>query len=284
MEHQFVPTNGITLHTVMAGPIDGPVVILLHGFPEFWYGWRRYMPGLAAAGFRVLAPDQRGYNLSDKPRGLDAYRMTTLVGDVLGLIDATDRERVIVAGHDWGAMVAWWLALLAPERLHRLAILNVPHPHVAWRHLSRDPRQMARSLYAGFFQLPRLPEMLLTAFNWRTLSRSLRDSSLPGTFTDANLEAYRQAWSKPGAMTAMLNWYRAYAQRPSPLPPPRVTVPTTVIWGMRDFALRGVMAAESVALCDDGELIEMPGNTHWVLHEAAEAINTMLIERFSAHR
>ena len=162
-EHKLIATNGITLHAVTAGPEDGPLVLLLHGFPEFWYGWRRQIPALAAAGFRVLAPDQRGYNLSDKPRELSAYRLDALAADALGLIDAAGRERAFVVGHDWGAMVAWWLALVAPQRVERLAILNVPHPYVFRRHLMNDAEQQKRSIYAGFFQLPWLPQSALSA-------------------------------------------------------------------------------------------------------------------------
>ena len=280
MEHSFVRTNGVTLHVVTDGPADGPLVLLLHGFPEFWYGWRQQIPALAAAGFRVAAPDQRGYNLSDKPRGLSAYALDTLAGDALGLIDAAGRERAYVAGHDWGAMVAWWLAMTAPQRVQRLAILNVPHPAVMRRHMS-DPRQVARSLYAAFFQLPGLPEATLRAGDWRTLERALRESSLPGTFSDADMEEYRKAWSRPRAMTTMINWYRALVQRPpADSPPSRVVVPTTIIWGMQDFALRGEMAAESAAECDDAELIRLEENTHWVQHEAAALVNDVLIDRF----
>jgi pimeloyl-ACP methyl ester carboxylesterase len=281
MDHAFIPTNGITLHTVMAGPEDGPLVILLHGFPEFWYGWRRQIPALAAAGFRVWAPDQRGYNLSDRPRALSAYSIDKLAADAVGLIDASGRERVYLVGHDWGAMVAWWVALTAPHRLHRLAILNVPHPTVARRRFSRDPRQMVRSLYALYFQLPWLPEAMMSAGNWRALANALRGSSRPGAFSDEDLAEYRQAWSRPGAMTAMLNWYRAFLRRPAAdWSDPRVVVPTTVIWGMKDFALRGVMAAESAAQCDDADLIQLPDNTHWVQHEAADLVNETLIARF----
>lgn len=281
-EHRFIRTNGITLHTVMAGPADGPAVILLHGFPEFWYGWRRQIPALAAAGFRVWAPDQRGYNLSDKPKGLDAYQLEVLAADVAGLIDATGQQQVYLAGHDWGAMVAWWLALVAPERLRHLAILNVPHPSVMRRRLLTDPRQMARSTYAGFFQLPWLPEALLGAADWNALARSLQDGALPGAFTDDDLKQYRKAWSQPRAMTSMLNWYRALFRRLNDtMPTERVTVPTTVIWGMKDVALRSVMAEESADLCDSGELISLPDNTHWVQHEAADQVNAILVNRFT---
>lgn len=282
-EHQFIHTNGVTLHTVVAGPASGPAVVLLHGYPEFWYGWRKQIPALAAAGFRVYAPDQRGYNLSDKPRGLSAYSVDELAGDILGLIDAIGQERVFLVGHDWGAVVAWWLALTAPARLRRLAILNVPHPHVMRRHLLTDPRQMGRSLYAAFFQLPWLPEAAVSALHYRALARALRDSSLPGTFSDEELAEYRRAWARPGAMTTMLNWYRAALRRPAAdWPDPGVTVPTTVIWGMKDHALRPEMAAESAALCDRPELIELEDNTHWVQHEAAALVNETLITRFSS--
>jgi pimeloyl-ACP methyl ester carboxylesterase len=280
-EHKLTPTNGITLHAVTAGPEDGPLVLLLHGFPEFWYGWRRQIPALAAAGFRVLAPDQRGYNLSDKPRDLAAYRLDELAADVLGLIDDAGRDRAYVVGHDWGAMVAWWLALVAPQRVARLAILNVPHPYVARRHLISDPEQQMRSLYAGFFQLPWLPEAALSAGDWQATEQAMRNSSLPGTFSEADMAEYRRAWAMPGAMTTMLNWYRASLQRPmADWPEPRVVVPTTIIWGLKDFALRGEMAAESAAECDEVELIELPDNTHWVQHEAPELVNETLITRF----
>ena len=282
IEHQLIRVNGITLHTAVAGPANGPAVILLHGFPEFWYGWRRQIPALAAAGFRVWVPDQRGYNLSDKPRELADYRQSVLAGDILGLIDAIGQERVYLAGHDWGASVAWWLASFHPERLRHVAILNVPHPSIAYRHITSDPRQMVRSTYAAFFQLPWLPEALLSAGNWRVLARAMKTSSLPGAFSDEELAEYRRAWSQPRAMTSMLNWYRAAAQRPEETQPPEPIVPpVTIIWGKKDVALRSVMAEESVALCRQGELIWMPDNTHWVQHEAAERVNAILLERFT---
>jgi pimeloyl-ACP methyl ester carboxylesterase len=281
LEHDFIKANGLTFHVVMAGPVDGPVVVLLHGFPEFWYGFRHQIPGLAAAGFRVWAVDQRGYNLSDKPKGVKHYGLGQLAADAIGVIQATGREQVGLVGHDWGAMVAWCVALLAPERLRHVAILNVPHPVVARRHLLTDPRQMARSTYAMFFQLPWLPESMIRAFNWRNMERTLRATSLPGAFTDEDLPHYRRAWAQPGAMTAMLNWYRAAARRPDrEWPSPRVRPPTTVIWGKRDFALRSVMAEESVALCEQGELIWLPDNTHWLQHEAPGQVNAILINRF----
>ena len=162
-EETFIKTNDIQLHTVMAGPESGPPVLLLHGFPENWRCWSRQVPALSQAGCRVIIPDQRGYNLSDKPRGIKSYCADTLVDDIVGLIKALDYEKVNLVGHDWGALVAWMLAIKHPEMLHRLGIINVPHPAVMKRFLQRDFEQMRRSLYALFFQLPWLPETMLHA-------------------------------------------------------------------------------------------------------------------------
>ena len=142
-KHNYIETNGVRLHVVQAGPKSGIPVVLLHGFPEFWYGWRKQIPALAEAGCRVIAPDQRGYNLSDKPKGVKAYCVDTLVEDVIGLIDALEYEKVNLVGHDWGALVAWMLAIKHPERLHRLGIINVPHPAVMRQFLLRDLEQNA---------------------------------------------------------------------------------------------------------------------------------------------
>ena len=149
-----IKTNGVKLHVVQSGPVDGPLVILLHGFPEFWYGWRKQIPALANAGFRVWAPDQRGYNTSEKPPNVRDYRLDKLADDVAGLIGISGRRRVTVVGHDWGGAVAWWLAANYPELVERLVILNVPHPLVMQRLIYTDPRQTLRSWYMFFFSDP----------------------------------------------------------------------------------------------------------------------------------
>jgi pimeloyl-ACP methyl ester carboxylesterase len=279
LEEHYIPTNGITLHVMAAGPADGPLVILLHGFPEFWYGWRRQIPALAAAGYRVLVPDQRGYNRSDKPRGLSAYRTNVLAADIVGLLDTTGRAQAAIIGHDWGAMVAWVLALEHPERVARLAILNVPHPAVMEDNLRHNMRQRMRSVYAAFFQLPGLPEGLLRAGNWRVLAEGMRRSARPGSFSVADLRRYRAAWARPGAITAMLNWYRAALRRPPHRPAdPRVRVPTLMIWGAGDQALGREMAPQSIALCDDGRLHVIEDASHWVQHDAADRVNALLLD------
>lgn len=278
-ETTHLETNSIKLHVVMAGPQDGQPVILLHGFPEFWYGWRAQIPALVEAGYRVIAPDQRGYNLSDKPKGVKAYRVDTLVKDVLGLINALGCDKVHLIGHDWGALVAWAFALWYPDRLHRLVILNVPHPAVTARFLRRDLEQMRRSWYIFFFQLPWLPEYFLRKDDWRNGVRALLGGSRKGSFTKADIAEYKQAWSQPGALTAMLNWYRAVVrQRPKMPKDLRVKTPTLMIWGMKDVALSHRMARPSMDYCDDGTLVYFEDATHWVQHDAADEVNSLLIE------
>ena len=279
LEESFIKTNGIQLHTMMAGPQSGPPVILLHGFPENWRCWIRQLPALVDAGCRVIVPDQRGYNLSDKPKGVKAYSVYTLVEDVIGLIDALDYEKVNLVGHDWGAVVSWVLANKYPERLHHLGILNVPHPAVMKKFLQRDLEQLRRSWYVFFFQLPWLPEAGMRANDWRGAVRALRGSGKLHTFTDEDIEKYKEAWSQPGAMTAMINWYRAVIRYQPPIPKdPRIRVPTLMMWGTKDFALSHRMARPSMDYCDEGNLIFFPEATHWVQRDAAEEVNHYLVD------
>lgn len=278
-ERQLVKVNDVILHVVKAGPEDGELVVLLHGFPEFWYGWRHQIDALATAGYRVIVPDQRGYNQSDKPREINAYTIEKLTGDVNGLIRWAGRDSAYVIGHDWGANVAWWLALLNPRRVKKLGILNVPHPDVFRNTLSSDFGQLLKSWYAVGFQIPWLPETILSAQNYQGLVQGMKNSSKMGTFTDHDLEFYREAWSKPGAMRSMIHWYRAYAQIPPPMPDNvRLKMPVLMLWGMQDIALSSKMAAPSIALCDNGRLVTIPEATHWVQHDAKDQVNALLLE------
>ncbi len=267
--------GGITLHYVEVG--EGPLVVLLHGFPEFWYSWRRQLPALAAAGYRVVAPDMRGYNLSDRPADWRAYDTSLLAGDIAGLVRALGEERAHVVGHDWGAAVAYAVAMLHPEVVQRLAILNVPHPE---RMLSglRTLRQLRKSWYMFFFQLPFLPERLIARDGFSFAKRSLRAGS-PGSFSDADLERYVEAWSQPGALRGMINYYRA-ALRRSPrsalagLVP--IQAPTMVIWGMRDPHLGSELAEPLAQWVPNLRMERIPQATHWVQHEAPEEVNALL--------
>jgi epoxide hydrolase 4 len=273
---QRVAVNDVALHVAEAGPDDGRLVILLHGFPEFSYGWRRQIEPLAAAGFRIAAPDQRGYNLSSKPEGVRAYHLDTLVADVIGLADALGRERVSLVGHDWGGIVAWWAACRHPGRVERLAVLNALHPAIARSYLLRHPGQMLRSWYVGFFQIPGLPEALLSTGGHAALRRSLTGTSRPGTFSETDLDAYARAWSEPGALTAMVNWYRALRHFQAK-GRARVAVPTLLLWGVRDRFLEAGLAEESLDLCDQGRLHRFNEATHWLHLEQPDSVNRELI-------
>jgi pimeloyl-ACP methyl ester carboxylesterase len=282
LEQVFLPTNGIRLHVVQSGSRYDPLLILLHGFPEYWYGWRHQIQPLSEAGYRVWVPDQRGYNLSDKPAGIAAYRLDELTRDVIGLIDAAGVEQCYLAGHDWGAAVAWWVALKYPERLKKLAILNVPHPAVMVQTLTHSLEQLRRSWYMFFFQIPYLPEAMLRNGDCEALVRMLRTTSNPGSFKKEEIDKYLQAWWRRGALTSMLNWYRAALQMPpSMVGDLRIKVPIIVLWGALDIALSRQMVRPSMDLCDQGRLVFFENCSHWVQHDAAESVNKHLIEFFS---
>jgi pimeloyl-ACP methyl ester carboxylesterase len=277
LDHQYIETNDIQLHVVQAGPIEGPLVVLLHGFPEFWYSWKKQIPYLANAGYRVWVPDQRGYNLSAKPDGIEAYSLDKLAADVIGLIDAAGQKQVFLIGHDWGAAVAWWVAAKYPGRIARLVVMNVPHWTVMEKNIRGNLAQMRKSWYMFFFQIPWLPEVLARLKQWNMPVQILKKSSRPGTFNDRDFDQYRQAWSQPKAYRSMLNWYRAMIQKPSiPASSKRITVPTLLIWGTKDRFLGREMAQPSIDLCDDGRLIFIEEATHWVQHEEAEQVNELI--------
>lgn len=276
METDFIDTNGVRLNVIQAGPIDGPLVVLLHGFPEFSYSWRRQISYLASAGFRVWAPDQRGYNLSDKPPGIAAYTLDELAADVLGLIDAAGEQQASVIGHDWGGAVAWWLAAKYPDRLAKLAVLNVPHGAIMRKYLRQNLAQLRRSWYIFFFQLPWLPEALSRLGNWRFPIMALKNSR-PGTFSDDDLDQYRRAFAQPAAYRSMIHWYRAMMQKPVKAPASGpIRVPTLLIWGVSDKFFEREMAQPSIDRCLDGRLIFIEEATHWVQHEHPDRINELI--------
>lgn len=273
LDSSFIQSNGINLHVVQAGPEDGQPVLLLHGYPEYWRGWEKQILPLAQSGFRVIVPDQRGYNLSEKPRDLSTYRMDVLAGDVVGLMDALQVPKAIVVGHDWGGAIAWITAVLHPERVEKLAVLNAPYPPVFARTFLRHPEQLLRSMYIYFFQLPGLPEAILRNRNWELAVRAMQNSSRPGTFNEEDFNHYREAWWRKDAMTSMLNWYRASLRRPLRLPlSPRITLPVLLLWGVKDVALGRELAEASIRLCENGRLVYFEEATHWLQHEEPEAV------------
>ena len=263
--------DGVRLHAVEAGPPGGPLYILLHGFPEFSYGWRKQIPALAAAGYHVIAPDQRGYNLSDKPRAIASYAISELAADIIHIAAGRPFR---LAGHDWGAAVAWAVALERPAGLEKLTVLNVPHPVVMMKHLLGDPTQMLRSWYMFFFQIPAAPEALFR----KTGRRSMVRTSRPNTFTDQDLDTYAESWNRPGAVTGMINWYRALMRvRPPRIEDPVIRVPVNIVWGKKDVFLKHIMAQESARYCPDSRVIYLPQATHWVQHEEPERVNEILL-------
>ena len=281
LKHINVESNGITLHVVLAGPVDGPAVILLHGFPEFWWGWHKQIQPLADLGYRVIVPDQRGYNLSQVPGQVSDYGLDQLSADVIRLLDYFELDQVYLVGHDWGAAVAWNTAMNFPERICKLVILNVPHPAVMMRFLSSSPAQMIKSWYIGFFQIPVLPDWLLARARFAGMLRALKASSLPGTFSAADLDQYRQAYSNSGGVTGMINWYRAILRFPPTSPVSnRLTMPVRILWGRKDVALSAEMAEKSLKYCNQVELFFFDNASHWLQHDEDHAVTTHLAEFF----
>ncbi|HEY3449737.1 MAG TPA: alpha/beta fold hydrolase [Myxococcales bacterium] len=267
---RLVHTGEVHLHCVEAGA--GPLVLLLHGFPEFWWSWRFQIPALAAAGFRVVAPDLRGYHLSDQPSRVADYRIDRLVGDVVGLMDALGEKRASVVGHDWGGLVAWAFAMAQPARLRKLAILNVPHPRRMLKGLL-CPRQLLRSWYVFFFQLPWVPERFLAMHDYAPLRRSFRADELPESAIDRFVDAARASGLRGG-----IDYYRAALRHPFTPGPRRIDAPVLVIWGERDRALRRELAEPDPRLVPNARVVRIPGATHWVQQDAPERVNALLTE------
>jgi pimeloyl-ACP methyl ester carboxylesterase len=281
LEHLTFDLSGVTIHAAAAGPQGGPLVILLHGYPEFWYGWRGQIPPLASAGFRVVVPDQRGYNESSKPEGWQAYALANLVGDVLGIANHLQREKFMLAGHDWGGIVAWACAMGHQDRIARLAILNAPHPNVFRQYMRTHPGQILRSWYVFFMQLPRLPEFLFEAANFKVMTDTLAKTSRQGTFSEEDFKAYREAWRRPGAPKAMINWYRAALRTTAPAGDPKIEIPVRILWGARDRFLSAELAELSLNFCPKGKLTMFPDATHWLQHEEQAAVSMALTEFFA---
>jgi pimeloyl-ACP methyl ester carboxylesterase len=269
---RFVDVGELRLHVVEAGPADGKLVVLLHGFPEFWWSWRHQIPALAAAGFRVVAPDLRGYNLSDKPYKVDAYRIEHLVGDVAGLIRACGRERAHIVGHDWGGGVAWEFAARRPEMTNTLAILNCPHPRELFKAFRR-PAQLRKSWYMFFFQIPGLPERTLAKNDFAFLRRTF--NGYPRADVDRYVEAAKRARNLEGG----IHYYRA-AMRGSFTRPPSyrpIPAPTIVIWGEKDAFLGKEMARPDPRWVPNARIEMLHDASHWVQIDAPEKVNELLL-------
>lgn len=280
IRHEYVNANGLRFHVATCGDGDR-LALCLHGFPECWFSWRHQMPLLARLGYRVWAPDLRGYGRTDRPPRMQDYSLEKLMDDVAGLIDASGARSTTVLAHDWGAIVAWMFAIRQVRALERLIIMNVPHPAVGEKAM-RTLRQLRKSWYGLFFQLPTLPERALAARNYFAIGEAFRGSAVDKSrFPDDVLAVYRENAAQPGALTAMVNYYRALvrgggAARQRKLGYPMIETPTLMIWGEQDIALGKETTYGTDRHVRDFTLRYLPDASHWVQQDAPEVVNGMI--------
>lgn len=276
-------TDGVRLHAVMAGPQEGPLVVLLHGFPECWYSWRHQVSVLAQAGYRVVAPDQRGYNLSGKPAGVQSYQIDRLTADIAGLVRALGRERAIIVGHDWGGAVAWRFAMDYAGVVDKLVVMNAPHPVAFARELRSNWAQRIKSWYMAFFQLPWLPEALLSLSPVSSARLFFRRTAVrAGAFSDADLEVMATALAQPGALQAMIHWYRASFRFAPARRTQVIEAPTLLIWAEDDVALTKSLTYGLEKRVSNLALHYIPHCGHWVQNEAPDEVNAQMLAFLSA--
>jgi epoxide hydrolase 4 len=276
LQHEYITTNGIKLHYVTQG--EGPLMLMLHGFPEFWYSWRHQIPEFAK-NFKVVALDLRGYNDSDKPKEQSAYIMDEFIKDIQGIIKGLGYQKCVLVGHDWGGAIAWCFAYAHPEMLERLIILNMPHPAKFTQGL-RTPQQMLRSTYALFFQLPWLPEFLIQSSDYQAIETAFKGMAInKSVFTKADIDAYKDAAAKRGALTAMLNYYRNASEHKMFKENWGILqVPTLMIWAEKDTALGKELTYGTEAYVKDFQIKYIPNCSHWVQQEQPELVNQYIHE------
>jgi pimeloyl-ACP methyl ester carboxylesterase len=285
IHHKYVEVNGIRMHYATAGMSD-PLVVLLHGFPQFWYCWRHQINALSSR-FTVVAPDLRGYNETERPDFFWDYRTDILVKDVLALIQTMGFEQVVLVGHDWGGLLAWYVGIHYPAYIKRLIILNMPHPVLFADALHTNPAQMLRSSYVSFFQLPLVPEWLLRMNNYEMIERAFRSRDKRSeTFTDEDVQKYKEALRKPGALSAALNWYRAYVMLGGNLKTffgnrQHVDVPTLLIWGEKDSFLGPELTQGTERYVRNLTRCSIPEASHWLQEEAPERVNHCIMDFLS---
>jgi pimeloyl-ACP methyl ester carboxylesterase len=286
VRHESVDCGGVKLHCAVAGEAGRPLLLFLHGFPEFWAAWRKPIDYFAARGWLCVAPDLRGYNLSDKPEGVEAYKARHLIADVLALGAHYAKGNFTLVAHDWGGAVAWGVAIGFPQKLDRLVMINSPHPYLFWRELCHSAAQQQASEYMNFFRLPKA-ERVLSENGYARLRSAF------GHLDAAWCAELVQAWSQPGALTGGLNYYRASPMHPATDGDPgakklqlkpedfMVRVPTLVLWGERDTALL-TGCIDGLGQCvPDLRLVRVADASHWIVHEKPDLVCSE-IERFVA--
>lgn len=274
--HDTIHTNGIKLHYVTQG--EGPLMLMLHGFPEFWYSWRHQIPAFAT-DHKVVALDLRGYNDSDKPEAQSAYVMAEFIKDIKGVIEGLGYDRCTLVGHDWGGAIAWSFAYAYPGLVDRLIILNLPHPAKFAEGL-RTPQQLLRSAYIFFFQIPILPELLIQWNDFQALEAAFKGMAVAkNTFSDDDIEAYKNAFAKRNTLTAALNYYRnVFAQGLTTTDWGILTVPTLMIWGEADTALGKELTYGTEKYVQDFRIRYIPHCSHWVQQEQPQLVNQLMRE------
>jgi epoxide hydrolase 4 len=286
LEHHYNTINGIRMHYVQAGTNPDTVLLLLHGFPEYWYSWRHQLAALHSR-YTLVAPDLRGYNETAKPPFIWDYTITTLMADMLHLLDTLGHQQAVIVGHNWGGMLAWYLGIYHPHRVKRLIIMNTPHPVLFADAIHTNPRQMLRSTYLSLFQVPFLPELYIRANNFAALETMLRTSTArPDTFSDADIQAYKDALRKPGALAAAINWYRAFISLGGNVgtffgPQKHVPVPTMLLWGEQDPFLGKELSVKTNKFVPDLRTHYLPDSAHWIQQEQPDLVNTYITEFLS---
>lgn len=284
IETHFVSANGLRFEVEQCGSGDR-LALCLHGFPECSYSWRYQMPLLAEQGYRVWAPNLRGYGRSSRPPKIADYRTDLLLADIAALIEASHCQSVLLIGHDWGAALAWLFAIGKVHPLEGLIIMNVPHP-VPFLKCLKTWKQLGRSWYILFFQIPWLPEWLLSRGNGWLLGKAMRYMAMDNNrFPDEVINIYRHHAVQPGALKAMVNYYRALFReapwRKSHDYEPTIEVPTLMIWGEEDLALGKETTYGTECYVNDLSLHYLPGISHWVQQEAPEQVNNLILEWLS---
>jgi pimeloyl-ACP methyl ester carboxylesterase len=281
MHHEFAIINGIRMHYVTYG--NGSLIVLLHGFPEFWYSWRNQIPILSKK-FKVVAPDMRGYGETEKPFKTDSYKIEEIVKDIVELVHGLGFEKAIIAGHDWGGIIAWSIAMMAPDVVERLIIMNAPHPGVYSKHIPKNIKQVLRSWYVFFFLIKGIPESILGNSNYKMLKSSILKSSVrKEVFSEKDIERYVSSW-KSGGISGGINYYRAnlslrYWSKSNKVPFPKIKVPVLQIWAEDDKFLGKELTKGTQAFIDAPYRLHLISDCgHWVQQEAPDEVNETILK------